>query len=104
MEEGLKCCISNNWLSVTLETDSLMVYNFSNGSWEIPWSISMKIKHINDMRSCMNIGVQHIMRKGNKVTYYFTNIIFSFAGIKRIEYQSLQQVLKQGRSLLAIDL
>lgn len=87
----------------TLETNSLMVYNFVNGFWEAPWNVSMKIITIIEMRRSKDIEVNHIMEEGNKVVDFFTNIIFSFAGTNSIIFQSLQQVQKEGRTLLAMD-
>lgn len=39
----------------------------------------------------------------NKVTDYFTNLIFSSVGTQSVTFQSTQQVPKQGRVLPAMD-
>lgn len=63
----------------------------------------MKAKKINSLRNYKEMEVQHTLREGNKVANYFTNLIFSFAGTKNINFQFIQQVPKRGRALLVMD-
>lgn len=37
--DGLNLCISNNLVSVVMETDSLTLKKVLEGEWEIPWNI-----------------------------------------------------------------
>lgn len=47
--------------------------------------------------------VKHVLREGNKVADFFTNLIFSFAGTESKIFQSFQEVSKEGKSLIIID-
>lgn len=103
LEKGLKYCVVENCLPVVLETDSLMAFKCLSGNWEIPWSVRMKICRINELRSLRRVQVQHILREGNKVADFFAKLVFCFAGTKQINFQSIQQVPRQGRALISMD-
>lgn len=48
-----------------------------------------------------DLRIKHSFREGNKVAEYFTNLVFDFAG--NFQFNSLQEVLRQGRRLKKID-
>lgn len=56
MEEELKICISEKWMHMMLESDSLMAFNYVFENGEIPWCLRMKIHKINELR--IHLGVQ----------------------------------------------
>lgn len=68
LEKGLQFCISSNLLPVILDTDSLIVDKVLSGVWEIPWSISLRIKRIKRMMRNGQMEVQHVLREGNRVS------------------------------------
>ncbi|KAK4721575.1 hypothetical protein R3W88_011808 [Solanum pinnatisectum] len=103
MEKGLNYGVTHNLLPVCLETDSLVLTKILHGSSEVPWSIKVLIKKIEFLRNKKEVEVLHTFREGNKVADYFTNFIFSFAGTKIKTFQSIQQVPKEGKSLLIMD-
>lgn len=103
LQEDLKYCIKENWLPIILETNSLMAFNCISGIWEVPWRIRLRINRINEIRRNKGVEIKHILREGNKVTDYFANLVFFFASMEIINFQSIQQVPKQGHALLALD-
>lgn len=71
-----------------METDSLMAVNCVYGRWEIPWRIKARINKINKLRRHREIEIQHVWREGNNVADYFANLVFFFAGIEKMNFQS----------------
>lgn len=89
LEEDLKYCIKENWLPIILETNSLMAFYCISGIWEVPWRIRLRINRINEIRRNKGVEIKHILREGNKVTDYFANLVFFFAGTTHINFQSI---------------
>lgn len=79
IKAGLEYCISNHLIHVVTETNSLTMKKVLDGRWEAPWSIVMEVKCINMIRRNVNVTVEHVYRKGNQLTYYFTNLVVHFA-------------------------
>ncbi|WMV37114.1 hypothetical protein MTR67_030499, partial [Solanum verrucosum] len=77
---GLEFYVTQKLLSITLETNSLALKNIINKVWEVPWTTSMKVKKINWLKDKVPnlVEVTHILREGNKVSDFFSNIVFFF--------------------------
>lgn len=50
MRNGLKYCIVNSFIPVTMKTDSLILKKVMDHSLQIPWNISLDIRRINELR------------------------------------------------------
>lgn len=60
VQEGLKLCIDQIWLPVTLEINSLLVYNYVIGIWESLWSFNLIVHKINGLRRDKEVELQYI--------------------------------------------
>lgn len=103
MDKGLQYCLDQQLTPVILETDSLILENILDGIWEVPWCISLLIKKIKWMMKNGNVEVKHVMREGNKVADFLTNIIFFFAGTEVKIFHSFQEIPREGKALITLD-
>lgn len=81
-----------------IETDSLILKNVLIGEWKIPWSIAIEVHAIEEMRRDKKVQICHVLREGNSLTDYFTNLVFDFAG--DFIFHNFQEVLSTGRKII----
>lgn len=53
---------------------------------EVPWVISLEIRRIKSLIENVEVEVEHTLREGNKLADYFANLVFYFAGTRRLTY------------------
>lgn len=68
---GIKYCRVNNLFPLILETDSQVVKNMVDGSWDTPWEVVLEIKRIQVLMKVMEVAIEHTLREGNKVADFF---------------------------------
>lgn len=49
------------------------------------------------------MGVEHILRKGNKVVDFLANFIFNFAGTVISQYNAIQEAPEQAKSIILLE-
>lgn len=79
-------CTRNNFVPVRLETDSLVLLNMVEGTWNTPSKLRMKIDRIRFWRAKGVSTVHHVLREGNKIADFITCCVGA------ISYNSLQQL------------
>lgn len=72
MKLGLDYYIENNLLSLTFETDSLILKKILDGIWEVPSSISLEIMRIKHLMGDKSKKMEHIFREGNQLAQPIT--------------------------------
>lgn len=84
-----------------IEIDSLIMKNILAGSWKVPWNIAMEVQAIEELRRDKEVQFCYVMREGNRLTDYFTNLVFDFAG--ELIFNNFQEVPSAGRRIINSD-
>lgn len=67
MRLGLEHYINHNMVPVELATDSLTFKKIIEGTWEVPWSITMEIKRIKFLMTSYTVMImQTFNTEGSK--------------------------------------
>ncbi|XP_019248409.1 PREDICTED: uncharacterized protein LOC109227663 [Nicotiana attenuata] len=78
--EGLSFCVEQHLHPLIVETDSLVLKRIIEGEWDTPQNIGQEVKRIKGIKESHNVIFQHVLREGNTLADFSTNIDFSFAG------------------------
>lgn len=98
---GLEHCIQNQYMPFEIETDSLAMKKILDEEWDPPWSIVLTVQLIVRMRRSNRVLVTHMMREGNQMTNFLTNLGGNFAGT--LEYKTFQELPGQGKAIIRAD-
>nr|XP_009615502.1 uncharacterized protein LOC104108225 [Nicotiana tomentosiformis] len=99
--EGLLYCVQRQLHPLIIETNSLVMKKIIEGEWEIHWNIGKEVKKIKEIKENYNVIFQHVLRKGNTVSDFLANLVFSFAGT--IQFYSFSEMPSAGRRLINFD-
>ncbi|KAH0720359.1 hypothetical protein KY285_005160 [Solanum tuberosum] len=100
---GKEYCRVNNLFPLTLETDSQAFKNMIDGSWDIPWEVSLEIRIIQELMKGMEVVIEHTLREGNRMADFLANLVFSFVGTEIISFNTFQDLPKKAKTLLNMD-
>lgn len=67
------------------------MFQILKNDWEVPWSVPMVVNSIRVLMDTISARVVHFLREGNTLAFYFTNLVFVFAG--DFEFNNLEQNL-----------
>ncbi|MCD7459186.1 hypothetical protein HAX54_040255, partial [Datura stramonium] len=67
MVKGIGYYVENLLLPLALETNSLSLNKVVEEDWEIPWSISMKVRKVQEWRKKETKEFTHTFREGNSL-------------------------------------
>ncbi|XP_070020607.1 uncharacterized protein [Nicotiana sylvestris] len=71
--EALKMCKSLNYFRIWLQTDSMLLKNIIEESWNPPWYITKHVEEILRLKEQSIIKVTHIFREGNTLADHLSN-------------------------------
>ena len=71
------------------------------GERDPPWCIEAEVKRIKEIKEHFNVLFHHVLREGNIVIDYLTNLVFCFAGT--IQFHSFSEMPSVGRRLINLD-
>ena len=101
VEGGIQYCVDHQLLPLIVETDSLTMQKILDGIWEVPWRISLVVKRIQRLREGKQIGVAHVLREGNSLADFFTNLVFDFTGT--MQFHNFQEVPSIGIKIINME-
>lgn len=85
---------------VITETDSLLMKNVILKIWEVPWHIMEEVEEIWKRMNGRTINITHIMREGNQLANYLTNVALEEG---EVNVESFQELDVKGRRLINND-
>ncbi|XP_049359182.1 uncharacterized protein LOC125823854 [Solanum verrucosum] len=100
--EGKRIGIANNLVAEVVAL-RMAVKNMVDGSWDIPWEVSLEIRRIQELMKGMEVVIEHTFREGNKVADFLANLVFSFEGTEIISFNTFQDLPKEAKTLLNMD-
>ncbi|XP_019248338.1 PREDICTED: uncharacterized protein LOC109227594 [Nicotiana attenuata] len=98
--EALRFCKSQQYSKIWLQTDSLVLKNVIEGTWDPPWTIVEYVEEIRQLKGEFSIKVSHIFREGNKLVDHLANSAFDAGGIEGFGFWDLDS---HGRRLVNGD-
>lgn len=98
--EAVKHCVQYGYFNILIQTDSLLMKNVVDGTWESPWAVDVYVEEIKEyMRSC-NCRISHIMREVNKLADYLANYALDNGDY---EAHNFAQLETQGKRIVNTD-
>ncbi|XP_059285202.1 uncharacterized protein LOC132038567 [Lycium ferocissimum] len=100
IKEAIYHCVANNIQEVLVETDSMVMKNIIEGTWEIPWQLIVIVEDIKHLITMCEVKFQHVKREGNSLADYIANQAILLGSV---EYKQYTDLPSQGRRLLNLD-
>nr|XP_016494947.1 PREDICTED: ribonuclease H-like [Nicotiana tabacum] len=71
--EAMRYCVHHGYINILVQTDSMLMKNVIEGTWDPPWAVAAYLEEINELMRRSNTRVTYIMREGNKLADYLAN-------------------------------
>ncbi|XP_060182163.1 uncharacterized protein LOC132611812 [Lycium barbarum] len=93
--------LKNNQLDkIRIETDSLLLRNIIQMTWEVPWQIVTMVEEIWKLMEGKTVVIEHIYREGNKLADHLANLALDNGDVL---FNSFQEMDCQGKRIVSSD-
>ncbi|XP_060187285.1 uncharacterized protein LOC132616711 [Lycium barbarum] len=93
--QALRYLKDSQWDQIRIETDSLLLKNSIQRTWEIPWQIITMVEEIWRISEEKVVVIEHIYREGNKLVDHLANLALDTGDIQFNSFHDMESHCKR---------